>query len=130
MSGCVHGIRQSTTALDILQACVEAGYHRLAQILSAMRAPRGTTIIVSGGGSRGTAHGQRLANVLGRPISICSEPEASARGAAVRALELLGEAPPPPRLAASLVPDPAAALAYRAARRRQTDLEALLYPQH
>ena len=127
LKGAVVGFSQSSRAIDVLQAAIEAGYHRLAQILHKMRAGPDTRLIVSGGGSRGRANQRRLANVLGRPIEVCAEPEASARGAAVRALELIGVQPPPPRLAPAIVPDPTLAMAFAKVRREQRRLEIRLF---
>lgn len=100
LRGVLCGLSQNTTALDVLQATTEAVYHRLALIgdlsLGTSSAtgtigkkPR-TQIIVSGGILKSAGLLQRLADVLGRKIHRCSEPEASLRGAAVYALEKTG----------------------------------------
>ena len=47
---------------------------------------------------------QILADVLGRPIEVSGEPEGSARGAAVVALERLGVAVPPAPVARVVEP--------------------------
>lgn len=120
-AGTILGLRQSTTAIDILQAMMEAFYFRLAEI--ADRTPGASTWIVSGGGIKSRPARQRLANVLGRPIRLGEEPEASLRGAAVAALEKLGERPPRTRLGAAVEPQPAAVEAYRQARLAQRRLE-------
>jgi len=64
-----------------------------------------------------------MADVLGMPLSLSVEPEASIRGAALLALEALG-APAPPQLpaGATIVPDPGRHGVYRAARERQKRL--------
>ena len=129
LRGAVVGFRPSTTAMDVLQAVIEAGYHRLAEIME--RIPtRGAALqtIVSGGLSRSAAGLVRLANVLGRDILASREPEASLRGAAVVALRGLGHEPPRPEVR-SIAHDPALAESFAAARRRQRDLERALFPE-
>ena len=91
--GLISGITQRTTALDILQAATEASYHRIARIADLLFAgmknkPR---LIVSGGVQRSPSSLRRLANILNQPVYPNNEPEASLRGAAVYALERLGE---------------------------------------
>ena len=99
--GVISGFSQDTTAVDLLQATTEAVYQRLALIadLSVGGQERSRPdsgpgsaleIIVSGGILKSPSLLQRMANVLGRPVSRCTEPEASLRGAAVYAAELEG----------------------------------------
>lgn len=122
------GITQATTALDLLQALEESGYQRLAQIAARVEAAaeRRLAYVVSGGITHSPASLQRLADVLGRPVHVSAEHEASLRGAAVFALERLGFAPPPPRRGRAIVPRSTPARAYAAARQRQAALEELL----
>lgn len=90
-SGTITGFTYATTALDILQAVTESTYHRLAQITDELGRGRGRLdLVVSGGIRHSAASLQRLANVLGRPLRACVEPEASLRGAAVFVAERLG----------------------------------------
>jgi gluconokinase len=65
---------------------------------------------------------QIMADVLGRPISASAVKEASLRGAAVCALERLGESAPPPALDRPFEPRADRASAYLAARERQREL--------
>ena len=98
--GVVSGFSQDTTALDLLQATTEAVYQRLALIADLSvggKEPSDRSggeaalkIIVSGGILKSASLLQRLADVLGRPVFRCTEPEASLRGAAVYAAELEG----------------------------------------
>jgi gluconokinase len=126
MPSAVIGITQATSALDLLQALQEASYHRLAQIADevAKAARRPLKCVVSGGIRHSPEALQRLANVLGRPVWVSDEPEASLRGAACFALEQLGQALEEPKLAGVIRPDRTAARAYLRARQRQIRLEA------
>ncbi len=102
LGGVICGFSQNTTALDLLQSTTEGVYHRLAAIadlsLPEKTAPQAkgtsarpaTRIIVSGGVLKSAHLLQRLADVLGRPVSPSLEPEASLRGAAVYAIERTG----------------------------------------
>ena len=128
VTGAVAGIRQSTTALDILQATTEAAYCRIAEIADLVVGDDQVEIVVSGGGCRSPSELQRLANVMGRPVRASLEPEASLRGAAVFALERLGEKIGPPPLGGVIEPDAAAVARYAEFRRRQSVLDARLNP--
>ena len=100
LSGVITGLTQHTSALDLLQATTEAVYHRLALIADlsleessdhrAEGIPTRPKIIVSGGILKSDSLVQRLADVLGRPLHRCAEPEASLLGAAVYAAERSG----------------------------------------
>jgi gluconokinase len=127
-AGTIHGIRQGTTALDILQAVTEAKYHRLARALDVLGengsvAPK---LIVSGPIVKSASGIERLANVLGQPVYPCEEPEPHLRGAAVFALEHLGYPIPAPKLINPVKPRKAAAHEYAAARERQRRFEETL----
>lgn len=120
------GMRQSHTAEDLHRALVDATYLRLAQIVEPLEEAAGVRrlrFIVSGGLSRSEAEVQRLVNTLGRVCQTSREPEASLRGAAVFALEKLGDTPAPAKWAAPIEPNPRLARLYVAARKRQTMLE-------
>ena len=120
------GLSLATTAAGILRALMEALAYRLALVyerLAPLAAP-GHAVIASGGT---LAHSRSLASIvadaLGVPIGLLSVPEASARGAALLALEALGApAPPPLALGETLVPDPGRHEVYRVARERQQRL--------
>ena len=92
IGGTLTGVTYATTALDLLQALIESTYHRLAQIADLLEHQSGPRldIIVSGGVSHSAESMQRLANVMGRAVRPCAEPEASLRGAAVHVLQQLG----------------------------------------
>jgi gluconokinase len=89
-SGTVVGITQATTAMDLLQAITESSYYRLATIVDYIPAGSSPRFLVGGGIQRSPSSLQRLADVMGRPLTALDEPEASLRGAAIFALERLG----------------------------------------
>ena len=123
--GTIAGLTYATTALDLLQAAVESTYHRLAQIADLLEATQKTRfkIVVSGGVRHSSESLQRLANILGRPIRPCAEPEASLRGAAVHALQRLGAKTATLPLLPLISSQPNVARLFREARLRQEALE-------
>jgi gluconokinase len=125
VGGTITGISYATTALDLLQALVESTYHRLAQIADLLerqdRHP--LNIIVSGGIRRSPESLQRLANVLGRTIRTCVEPEASLRGAALHALQRQGRKVKPLPTGRAFRPQASAAALYAEVRAAQIALE-------
>jgi gluconokinase len=127
-TGMIHGIRQHTTALDLLQAITEASYHRLARIAELLlkNEPRAPKFIVSGGIQKSGSAMQRLANVLGHTIYANDEPEASIRGAAIFALEKLGVPLPEAQFGAPVKPNGKLVRRYAAARAQQIALDDLL----
>lgn len=138
VGGVFSGLGQNTSALDLLQAATEATYHRLAMIADLSLGvgdsgnPQDTKIIVSGGILRSPASLQRLADVMGRPLHPSTEPEASLRGAAIRALEKIdidAEAGGDGKLLAThkpFSPRKKYAAMYARERERQVRLEKLL----
>ena len=90
--GMLRGLRSATTSVDILQAGLEAATYRLAAIADLLRIaqPGLEGYLASGGFLRSKAWTQLAADVLGLPLSISPVQEASARGAALMALEALG----------------------------------------
>ena len=121
--GTIVGLTQSTSALGILRATREAVFHRLAQIANLLPAQR---FVVSGGIQKSRVELQLLADVMGRSLIACSEPEASLRGAAVYALERLGVTVPPPTAGRVIHPRLRFSRHYAIARRRQERLEKLV----
>jgi gluconokinase len=126
LRGTIVGLTHSVSALDILRATREAVFHRLAQIAEMQPARR---FVVSGGIQKSRANLQLLADVLGRSVIACSEPEASLRGAAVYALEKLGVTVPPPPAGRIVHPRRQFSRHYAVARRRQQQLEKLVLCQ-
>jgi gluconokinase len=119
--GVLHGLTFSTTALDIRQAALEGVAFRFADVVELM--PEVQEIVATGGALlRDEDWCQIVADVLGRPITASGVREASLRGAAVLALERLGETVPDAPLGRRFDPRPAHRAAYVAARERQRRL--------
>ena len=122
--GTITGITYATTALDLLQALVESTYHRLAQIADLLERPGEPLCITVSGGVRHSPESlRRLANILGRSIRPCAEPEASLRGAAIHALGRLGWKIRPLAKMPAIAPKAATARLYAEARAAQSSLE-------
>jgi gluconokinase len=120
-SGAIAGISLATTPAEILAATLEAVCYRLAAGFEALAAtlPAEPEVVASGGAVVASPWWQQtLADVLGRPVRVVDEPEASARGAAVLAL---GLAPEPATLRV-VEPRPDAVEAQRAARAAHEDV--------
>ena len=89
----ITGLSASTDAFDILHAALESIALRFREIYCLLAGPWGapTEVIASGGALlHSPAWTQMMADALGRPVTICTENEASCRGAALWALERLG----------------------------------------
>jgi gluconokinase len=125
-TGAIHGLRQHTSALDLLQAITEASYHRLARIAELVLAAEKSTprFIVSGGIQRSATAMQRLADVLGQTVYPNDEMEASIRGAAIFVLEKLGVEAPDAPFGKAVRPRAKYAQLYAAEREKQRTLEA------
>ena len=128
MRGTIIGVTLATTAIDLTQAIQEASFYRLAWIADLMARSTGRRLrfIVSGGLPSSRSGMRRLANVLGSELVVCSEPEASLRGAVVFTLEKLGLRVSTPVKGRVVRPQPAVARVYAAARRRSLKMEKCL----
>ncbi|HVP17642.1 MAG TPA: gluconokinase [Spirochaetia bacterium] len=129
----VIGMSLETTALDILQAGIEAVAYRFAavqRLLDAATGPAGQTIATGGALLRSRAWTQIIADVLERPVTLSRVSEASSRGAALLALEAVGRISSvdaaPPLLGEVLQPREERRAAHRAAARKQESLYGLL----
>ncbi len=118
--GIIADITLGTTAQDLFQAITNATFYRLAEVASRLPAHE---FVVSGGLAKSRVDLQRLADVLGVPVRVCIEPEASLRGAAVYALEKLGARIPALPRGLTLQPRLRFTLQHAVARRRQIQLE-------
>lgn len=123
------GLSWATRPEDILQAGLEAVAYRFALIHELLRpaADPDHRIIASGGALLASpAWTQMVADALGQPVVASEEAEASARGAALLALEGCGMLPDlnavPVRLGRVFEPDPERHQRYLAARQRQARL--------
>ncbi len=128
-SGTLHGLRLETKPLDILQACMEGIAYRLAIIYDSLRtiAQPQANIVVSGGALMSSPYWRQvLADVTGVPVQVCREPEATARGVAMLALQQLGLANDLRSLAPPInethIPNPHHREIYHQARERQRAL--------
>jgi len=126
LTGSVTGITQATTAIDIYQAITEATYQRLATIIALIPGQGTLTCLVGGGIQRSPQALQRLADVIGLPLIACDEAETSLRGAAVLAIERLGQTPA--LMGGRTVrPGKAESAAYAEQRRSLANLETTLH---
>ncbi|NWF57307.1 MAG: gluconokinase [Syntrophaceae bacterium] len=91
--GAIQGLSLATTPLEILRAAMESVAYRLFLVFELLRplVPGEPRVVASGGALLGSpAWLQIVADVLGRPVHVCEEAEATSRGAALLALESLG----------------------------------------
>ncbi len=133
----IAGLTLHTKREHIVRAAMEAVAYRFSRLYDALRdiALADHHIIANGAAIlRSPTWLQITADVLAHPLhALPPGDEASARGAAVAALDAIGLAPlgstDDPAAGASLIaPNAAHAPAYQAARNRQTRLERLLFP--
>lgn len=125
--GTIHGLRLSTTAVDIAQAFLEAIALRLAVIAEAL-APANAEPIIGGGGALSPLWAQIIADALEHPLAVLADTEMTARGVAQLALSATGNQPLgfSPPIARTYTPRLQYAPLYRAARQRQQALYARL----
>lgn len=126
------GINTHTSPVDILHACIEALAYQLNAvyeelIIALEREEIAPTLIGSGGALLGSPTLQAvIANVLNTPLYPAVEREASARGAALLALEAMGVIPDvarvPVELEAPVLPEEDAHAIYQLAMERQQRL--------
>jgi gluconokinase len=120
-TGAIHGLTFETTPLDLRQAALEGVAFRFAEIADLM--PGVEEVVATGGALLKDADWlQIMADALARPITMAGVKEASLRGAAVLALERLGESPSRAPLGRVVEPRRDRADAFRAARERQRRL--------
>jgi len=129
----LHGLTLATTPVDIVQAGLESVAYRVALIFELLSdlLPADAQVIASGGALlRLPAWLQMMADVLGRPVTASGTIEASARGAALLALEALGALSDvqyaPQFLGREYLPDEKRRAAYQAGIERQKALYAKL----
>ena len=125
----ISGLRWHTRPIEILRAGLEAVAYRLALIyeLLAPHASSDARIIASGAAlTQSPAWAQIMADVLGRPVVMALEPEASSRGAVLLAAEALGLLPAIdqalPAFGATYEPGPARHGRYQEALARHREL--------
>ena len=130
----ITGLSASTDAFDILHAALESIALRFREIYCLLTGPWGapTEVIASGGALlHSPAWTQMMADALGRPVTICTENEASCRGAALWALERLriidGIDALPASTGAVFTPRPEYQAAYQELLAQQNQLYERLY---
>jgi len=119
-TGSITGLTFATSPLDIAQAAVEGLALELRRVADLL--PSTDELVVSGGLARNDDVLQIVADVLERELHVSAEPEASARGAAVAALERLGHPSPDPAVSRVVSPRRERAEAYRSAMTRHLRL--------
>jgi gluconokinase len=129
----IRGLTLSTTPLHILRAGLEAVAYRIALVYEQIRSllPDDPEFVASGGALlRSPTWLQIMADVLGRPIIATQVQEASARGAALLALEAIDiyadVADAPDFSGVSYYPNPQHHMIYKAAIARQQQLYDML----
>ena len=127
--GAIAGLALATGPLEIFRAALEGVALRFALIEDILddALPGVEEVLATGGGlGHSPAWRQIMADALDRPVTESLVEEASTRGAALLALEALGELDSLEALPAptgeTLAPDPDRAAAYREARERQRAL--------
>jgi gluconokinase len=119
--GTIHGLTLETTPLDLRQASYEGVAFRFAAIADLL--PEVREVVATGAGLLHDRDWiQIMADSLARPIHVSGVPEASLRGAAVLALERLGQDVADAPIAGVVEPRAERAEAYRAAREQQQRL--------
>ena len=129
-SGTIHGIRRSTSRLDILQAQLEAVAMRLSLVFEMLRDE--DAVVLAGGGAlqASAAWAQMTANAFDAPLHLLAEAEITARGVALmlrHRLDGIALNATPVEVERVVQPNPNHARRFRAARARQIDLYQRLY---
>ncbi len=127
--GSLVGLTLSTRPVEIVRAALESIAYRLCLIYRLMEPHISRQHEIIGGGAgllSSPAWLQILADVLGRRVTACAEPEVTGRGTALLALESLGLvsdlAAVPPLMGKSYDPDPARGRRHREAMERHLEL--------
>lgn len=121
--GVIDGLRQSTTALDILQAALESVALRLS-LIAGMLDASDVQVMASGGAlAASPAWTQMMADAFGCPLYLIAEAETTALGVAQLIREHLDHVPLElPEVSEVIDPRAGAIEIYRAARERLMDL--------
>ena len=117
----IDGLTRATTPVHVLRAGLEAVALQFAVIDADL--PGEQTVVATGGAlGKSPTWTQIMADALGRPVALSGVAEGSSRGAAIFALEALGETAGEAPLGPTFEPDPDAHETYRAALERQQAL--------
>ena len=127
--GSLVGITLSTRPVEIVRAALESIAYRLCLIYRLMEPHLSPQHEIIGGGAgllSSPAWLRILADVLGRRVIACAEPEVTGRGTALLALESLGLvsdlAAVPPKMGRSYDPDPARRSRHHEAMERHLEI--------
>ena len=127
--GSLVGLTLSTRPVEIVRAALESMAYRLCLIYRLMEPHLSRQHEIIGGGAgllSSPAWLQILADVLGRRVTACAEPEVTGRGTALLAFESLGLvsdlAEVLPKMGRSYDPDPASHRRHREAMERHLEL--------
>ena len=127
-SGTIHGIRLSTTPVDIAHAALESIAIRLS-IIAKMLQPESSDELVYAGGNAVAASPawvQIIANAFNRPIAILNEPEVTATGVVTLISQGLSE-PVSPKIKQTIHPSPDHIQKMSELRQQHTDLYEKFY---
>jgi gluconokinase len=132
----ITGLSASTDAFDILRAALESIALRFREIYCLLAGRWGVPAeVIASGGALLHSPGwtQMMADALGRPVTVCTETEASCRGAALWVLERLGIIEGldalPASTGATFSPRAQYQAAYQDLLARQHQLYGRLYPE-
>jgi gluconokinase len=119
--GGVAGLSFHTGPRELVHAALEGVALRVAEVAELV--PEALEVVATGAALLKNPDWMRIvADSLGRPLQVSGVAEASARGAAVLALERLGETPDPAPISEEVRPRDERTLIYRSARERQREL--------
>ncbi|NUU08454.1 FGGY-family carbohydrate kinase [Leifsonia sp. C5G2] len=118
-TGRLRGQRAEHEAADIVQAAVEGAAFVVREGVDVLDPAREASIALAGGAARSRLLAQLRADILGRPVVLCGEPDVSLMGAALIAFrgigaETSGEFDVGVRSPGVVAPDPERVEAYRA----------------
>ncbi len=128
------GMNLGTDAISLAHAMLESVALRFALAADALRKqfPQANEIIASGAAlSHSSAWAQMFADAIGSPITLTLEPEASSRGAALLALQVIGclsDQLPAPAYGKQFIPVPAKKELYAQLLQKQKELYDTLFP--
>ncbi len=136
VTGAIAGMRSGTTPVEILHAALESVALRFRNVYEVMEGAFGAPREVVGSGSallNSKVWAQMITDTLCHPMCLCLEPEATARGAALLALERMGVLKDiggvPVQFGGTLEPDPAKKDLYLAALALQRRLYQKLFEE-
>jgi gluconokinase len=121
LRGAVAGLSYHTGPRELVHAALEGVAFRVAEVSELL--PEAREVVATGAAMLANPDWIRIvADALGRPLQVSGVQEASARGAAVLALERLGESPEAAPIERVVAPREDRTTIYRSARGRQAAL--------